>query len=152
MSLYLLNFNKLFFLTVLFVFLSFAKASSSNLDNKIEINQKILSPQDVKNYSKIFKLQKQSIKNKKSQIWKQIDLELGKTKDQMLKGTVLASRYLHPTGWRSSYTELKNWLKKYHDHPDAYRIYRLAKKRKPKKIRCSTKFMKKVFLKVFHQI
>ena len=28
---------------------------------------------------------------------------------------------------------MKIWLDKYSDHPDAYRIYRLAKKRKPKK-------------------
>ena len=38
---------------------------------------------------------------------------------------------MHPTGWRSSYTDLKNWLDKYNDHPDATRIIRIALKRKP---------------------
>ena len=37
-----------------------------------------------------------------------------------------AERFLHPTGWRSSYIDLKNWLDKYNDHPDATRITRIA--------------------------
>ena len=42
-----------------------------------------------------------------------------------------AQRYLHPTGWRSSYSDLKKWLDKYNDHPDATRITRIALRRKP---------------------
>jgi soluble lytic murein transglycosylase-like protein len=42
---------------------------------------------------------------------------------------------LHPTAWRSSYAELSGWLKLYNDHPDASRIFWLAKRRKPKKTR-----------------
>ena len=48
-------------------------------------------------------------------------------------GNVYAERYLHPTGWRSSYSDLRLWLEKYNDHPDATRISRIALKRKPKK-------------------
>ena len=51
--------------------------------------------------------------------------------NKILIGTLDADKYLHPTGWRSSYKELKDWLNKYHDHPDAYKIYRLALRRKP---------------------
>ena len=47
-------------------------------------------------------------------------------------GHILAQRYLHPTCYRSKYLELYYWLKKYNDHPQAKRIYRLAIKRMPK--------------------
>ena len=46
---------------------------------------------------------------------------------------------MHPTGWRSKYSELKTWLDKYNDHPDAYRIYRLAKRRQPQKVKSPKK-------------
>ena len=39
---------------------------------------------------------------------------------------------MHPTGWRSSFNDLKIWLEKYNDHPDATRLSRIALKRKPK--------------------
>ena len=38
-------------------------------------------------------------------------------------GHVLARRYLHPTRYRSSYKELKDWLADYADHPQAKQIY-----------------------------
>tara|TARA_A100001011_G_scaffold323686_1_gene345729 strand:- start:10 stop:1650 length:1641 start_codon:yes stop_codon:yes gene_type:complete len=83
-------------------------------------------------YSEIFQLQSKYIKNKQSKIWKKIDRKIHNLKNRSLLGTILAERYLHPTGWRSTYKELKDWMSNYHDHPDAYRIYRLAKRRKPK--------------------
>jgi len=46
-------------------------------------------------------------------------------------GHVLFQRYMHPTGYRSKYVELKTWLDAYADHPGAYRVYRLALKRQP---------------------
>ena len=51
--------------------------------------------------------------------------------NKILIGTLNADRYLHPTGWRSSYTELRGWLNEYNDHPDAYKIYKLSLRRKP---------------------
>ena len=102
-------------------------------------NLEILTKKDIKLYSEIFDLQSKSIKNKNSKVWKKIEKLKKNISNRILFGTVLAEKYLHPTGWRSSFKELNSWLIKYHDHPDAYRIYRLAKKRKPKK----SKFPKK---------
>ena len=94
---------------------------------------KILSLSDVKNYKKIFEIQKKLIKNKNSKEWKNVDRLISKLKNKILLGNVYADRYLHPTGWRSSYEDLRLWLKQYNDHPDATRIARIAIKRKPKK-------------------
>ena len=43
----------------------------------------------------------------------------------------MSQRYLHPKCYRSEYLELYSWLKKYNDHPQARRIYRLAVRRMP---------------------
>ena len=83
-----------------------------------------LSDADVERYRKIFTLQQ----DKK---WKQANAVIKTLDDRLLMGRVLAQRYLHPTGWRSSYKELRDWLSKYNDHPAATRIYRLAQKRRP---------------------
>ena len=85
-----------------------------------------LSDADVKRYQYIFALQQ----DKK---WKQADKLIKALDSDLLLGRVLSQRYLHPTGWRSSYKELSSWLKKYNDHPAASRISWLAKKRKPSK-------------------
>ena len=95
-------------------------------------NKKILSLEDVKIYKQIFSVQKKSIKNKKSKEWIKVDSLIKKLKNKVLLGNVYAERYLHPTGWRSSYRDLRIWLEKYNDHPDATRITRIALKRKPK--------------------
>jgi soluble lytic murein transglycosylase len=86
---------------------------------------KPLSAFDVGQYSRLIELQK--FGNMKQAI-----REIGRVESPLLKGHLLAQRYLHPTAWRSTYTELSNWLKDYNDHPDASRIYWLAKRRKPK--------------------
>ena len=64
--------------------------------------------------------------------WKKVNKLIKKLDNNILLGNVYAEKYLHPTGWRSSYKELKTWLDKYNDHPDATRISRIAIKRKPK--------------------
>ena len=87
-----------------------------------------LSASDVAHYKRLLELQK-------SGNMKQAIREMGRVKDPMLKGYVLAQRYLHPTAWRSSYKELSSWLSAYNDHPDASRIYWLAKRRQPVKAR-----------------
>ena len=79
---------------------------------------------DVANYKRLLELQK--VGNMKQAI-----REMGRVKDPMLEGFVLAQRYLHPTAWRSSFKELSSWLSAYYDHPDASRIYWLAKRRQP---------------------
>lgn len=50
----------------------------------------------------------------------------------LLMGHVLAQRYLHPTAYRAEFSELKGWLDRYADHPQADRIYKLANARAPK--------------------
>ena len=87
-----------------------------------------LTTSDVANYKRLLELQK--VGNMKKAI-----REMGRVKDPILKGYVLAQRYLHPTAWRSSYMELSSWLSAYNDHPDASRIYWLAKRRQPAKAR-----------------
>ncbi|MDC6451270.1 lytic transglycosylase domain-containing protein [Alphaproteobacteria bacterium] len=94
--------------------------------------KKVLSFQDIKIYKEIFKLQKQPIKNKYSKEWQKVNVLIKKLDNKILLGNVYSQRYLHPTGWRSSYKDLKIWLDRYNDHPDATRISRLAIKRKPK--------------------
>lgn len=47
----------------------------------------------------------------------------------ILMGHILAERYFHPD-YRASYKELKGWLNKYADHPQASKIYKLALNRK----------------------
>ena len=87
-----------------------------------------LSSADVKLYRMIFSLQRKGS-------WRKADLKQKKLEDKSLLGHVLAQRYLHPTKYRSKYSELADWLKAFGDHPDARRIYRLALKRKPRSAR-----------------
>lgn len=93
---------------------------------------KPLSKADVKHYQDIFALQ--HVKK-----WEQADRIINRLDDDVLLGRVLSQRYLHPTGWRSSYKELRDWLAQYNDHPAASRIYRLSKKRRPKNAKAQNK-------------
>ena len=121
--------NKIKVLVLIFNISLFITPFLANAQNK----DRYLSSDDIKIYKKIFEIQKKPIKNKKSKEWKQVDRLISKLKNKILLGNVYAERYLHPTGWRSSYEELRLWLEQYNDHPDATRIARIAKKRKPKK-------------------
>ena len=79
---------------------------------------------DVAQYQRLFDLQEVGR-------MKQATREMGRLENDILKGHLLSQRYLHPTAWRSSYRELSSWLKAYNDHPDASRIFWLAKRRRP---------------------
>ena len=85
---------------------------------------RLLSDDDVAAYQAVFELQEAGDIKKASRIIRQIE-------NPLLMGHVLSQKYLHPTAWRSSFTELSSWLAEYHDHPAASRISWLAKKRKP---------------------
>ena len=63
--------------------------------------------------------------------WKSANKYIFKIQNKILLGHIFAQRYLHPRCYRSKYLELYYWLKKYNDHPQAKRIYRLAVKRMP---------------------
>ena len=83
-----------------------------------------LSDEDAGLYREIFNVQERGD-------WKKADHLIRKLTDRMLIGDVLAQRYLHPTKYRTSYKELKAWLAKYADLPDAARLYKIAIRRKP---------------------
>jgi len=85
----------------------------------------VLSDQDARLYREIFALQETGK-------WKPADQRVAALSDRRLLGYVLAQRYLHPSAYRSSYRELRDWLAEYADHPDANQIYKLALARKPK--------------------
>ena len=76
-------------------------------------------------YRNIFDLQKSAKWNRADRLIRQID-------DKLLMGHVLYQRYMHPTGYRAKWRELRDWLKLYADHPRAWRVYKLAQKRKPR--------------------
>ena len=97
--------------------------SIANKYNEIFSND-ILNADDIENYRKIYLLQK----NCK---WKSANKYIFKIQNKILLGHIFAQRYLHPRCYRSKYLELYYWLKKYNDHPQAKRIYRLAVKRMP---------------------
>ena len=90
----------------------------------IEETFTILSDADARLYRKIFRLQRDGK-------WQAADKLVADLSDRILMGHVLYQRYMHPRAYRSKYTELKDWMKYYADHPDAERIYKLAAKRRP---------------------
>ncbi|TCS63552.1 lytic transglycosylase domain-containing protein [Varunaivibrio sulfuroxidans] len=85
----------------------------------------VLGAADVGRYRRIFAVQEAGD-------WKTADRLIAKLDDRVLMGHVLAQRYLHPTKYRSHYKELKRWLARYADLPEADRIYKLALRRKPR--------------------
>jgi soluble lytic murein transglycosylase-like protein len=60
------------------------------------------------------------------------DDKIAALSDRTLMGYVLMQRYLHPTDYRSTYPELKEWMAYYADLPDADKVHSLAMKRRPK--------------------
>ena len=87
-----------------------------------------LSPADRERYRKIFEIQEDGD-------WHAADQLIAALENRILMGHVLVQRYLHPTKYRSRYTELAAWMKAYADHPDARKIYNLARNRKPRNAR-----------------
>ncbi len=76
---------------------------------------------DLNRYRKIFDYIKQAD-------FKKADEVIGRLDSQVLKGYVLAEKYLH-SAYRTSPKELEEWLENYNDHPQAKRIYNLALKK-----------------------
>ena len=83
-----------------------------------------LSETDAGLYKKIFAVQKKGD-------WKQADRLIKQLGDPVLMGHVKAQRYLHPTRYRSTYKELKDWMQDHADLHYAAQIYKLALKRRP---------------------
>lgn len=85
----------------------------------------VLDEKNLSLYKRIFAVQEAGR-------WRAADKLIKELTDQTLMGHVMAQRYLHPTKYRSRYKELRRWLLRYSDHPQAKRIYDLAVKRRPK--------------------
>ncbi|WP_461495615.1 lytic transglycosylase domain-containing protein [Pyruvatibacter sp.] len=83
----------------------------------------VLSEEDRVRYIQIFQVQERGD-------LKQADILIGQLTDKVLMGHVLHQRYMHPTAYRSKYSELRSWLAKYADHPGASKIHKLAMKRR----------------------
>ena len=84
----------------------------------------ILNRPDIDLYIRIFEVQE------KGQ-WQNADKLIAQLSNPILMSYVLFQRYMHPTAYRSKYSELRNWLNEYNDHPEAHRIYKLAQRRRP---------------------
>jgi soluble lytic murein transglycosylase-like protein len=62
--------------------------------------------------------------------WDEADRAIDGLADRRLMGHVLYQRFMHPS-YKTSFSELENWLVKYADHPGADKIYRMAVQRTP---------------------
>lgn len=100
--------------------------SPASVSVPVGVEPRVLSPEDAEAYRQVFELQKDGR-------WAEADKHIKKIKDTALMGHVLYQRYLHPTKYRSTYYELRDWMTLYSDHPEADEIYELAMKRKPKR-------------------
>jgi soluble lytic murein transglycosylase-like protein len=83
-----------------------------------------LSASDVALYRQIFAVQEAGR-------WAEADALIGQVDNPVLLGHVNFQRLMHPTDYRSSFAELREWLLQYADQPDADRIWRLALRRQP---------------------
>ena len=88
----------------------------------------VLSPVDIDRYRKVFTLQEAGR-------WSEADREISRVNNQVLMGHVQFQRYMHPTKYRSRFTELSSWMKEYRDHPGSERVYKLSLDRRPKNYR-----------------
>lgn len=84
----------------------------------------VLSAADVRRYRRIFTLGGPGK-------WDKADDLIAKLDNRILVGHALAQRYLHPTAYRTPFHELRDWLKRHHDHPQAHSLYELAMQRRP---------------------
>ncbi len=86
-----------------------------------------LSAADIAAYQEIFALQEAG--NLAA-----ADVLIDSIYNPILMGHVQFQRYMHPTAYRSKFSELSHWLEHYRDLPEAERIYNLALRRKPSSV------------------
>lgn len=86
---------------------------------------RLLSAEDAARYEKAIAFQETSN-------WAAADKEMAKLADPVLKGWLLAERYLS-SGYKPKVAEIKDWMAKYADHPDAQQIFKLLGKGKVSK-------------------
>lgn len=107
--------------------LKLEEPSKPNIVSKLPPSKGTLSPADQKRYADIFRAQDDGD-------FDAADSKITALENGVLMGHVLAHRYLHPKT-KASYAELRDWLDRYADHPQAERIYRLADSRRPEGVR-----------------
>ena len=115
----------------IFYLLSIVFYSLNAVGNNL-VFPKPLNNNDEKLYRKVFELQAQGK-------FKEAEKFAENIENNILIGRVKAQKYLHPTGYISKFVELRDWLKKYGDHPSASRIYWLSKRKKPKSSKSAKK-------------
>lgn len=81
-----------------------------------------LSWADAERYRRVFELQEAGD-------WAGADAIIRLIRDDRLMGHVRYQRLMHPTAWKASYGELRDWLEHYADHPGAGKIHQLALRR-----------------------
>jgi len=130
--------NSQIFYFIIFFFYTFnvyaqdISAKNNYFYNKLnEVDKKnnldiVLSDSDIKKYKKIFSIQKDGK-------WKESEKIINTLDNKILLGHVKYQKLMHPTKYISPYSELRDWLDLYNDHPMAERIWKLAKMRKPNK-------------------
>jgi len=119
--------NLLILLIIFFIFSRNANSFEPSIADKYEdiFSENLLEKKDIENYRIIYSLQEKCK-------FKSANKFIFKIKNKILLGHIFAQRYLHPNCYRSKYLELYYWLKKYNDHPQAKKIYKLAIRRMPK--------------------
>ncbi|MSO70569.1 MAG: lytic transglycosylase domain-containing protein [Alphaproteobacteria bacterium] len=85
----------------------------------------LLSPADIQTYRTIFTLNQKTDFDAAEKL-------IGTLSDRVLTGYIEAEKLLHPTAYRASYPELRAWLQRYADQPQADEVRALAIKRRPK--------------------
>ncbi len=113
-------FNKLFFYIIISIAIFFLITDESNASIP-----NVLYKKDIENYQKIFSLQEKGR-------WTDADKVIKNIKNDVLMGYVLSQRYLSPY-YKTPFKEIKEWLNKYADHPNANEIYKLGLKKGTKK-------------------
>lgn len=105
--------------TVFAVLFAFSGSNAAPADG-----YSVLSDADVATYRSIFELQERGD-------WTRANARIRTLENDVLMGHVLYQRYMHPTAYRSKFSELDAWMDQYADQPDAARVWRLANARKP---------------------
>jgi hypothetical protein len=86
----------------------------------------VLTPADAKLYVQAFALQAIGAGARADKVVRRID-------DKLVMSHVLADCYLRQA--RPKYSDLTTWLRRHRSHPDAPRIYQLARQYRPKRVR-----------------
>jgi peptidoglycan lytic transglycosylase len=106
-------------------------------------NLSVLSAEDKDRYKRIFSVQERGE-------WRQADRLIAALENDVLMGYVQYQRYMHPTAYRSRYSELRDWLADYADLPQAQKIHKLALRRRPSGAASPARPAPRVYRRVAH--